>query len=335
MAENLVLLVFLLLPPALAGTLALGARRLRTTGRKSSAAEVAGTNLVAVLLIASLFLAAGEIYFRFVFDTTDSIDYTKVSRRWFSRYFSKNSMSFRDDVDYRPRIVPGKRRVSFVGDSFAAGHGVKDPADLFAYRLRGGHPEWEVHLLAILGFDTGGELDMLRQLRSRYEFDQVVLVYCLNDVSDMLPEWKDVQAGIKADAQNAGWLRRNSYFVDIVSHRIEAARNPYMSRYFFFVRDAYEGELWERQKERLAALWSEQEVPHLDLLSVYDGMPSKKLVVGKYDAHPNAYAHGLAAEKIEAFLRANMSFGRPAARRSGAGGAGTIPTEAAPADSGA
>ncbi|MGH7969582.1 MAG: hypothetical protein ACREIC_12730, partial [Limisphaerales bacterium] len=122
--------------------------------------------------------------------------------------------------------------------------------------------------------------------------------------------------------------------------RYRASRIPLLRNYFPYVREAYSGPLWERQKLRLKAfrdtvaahgghlavvtfpffdvlgphypfesvhqqlddLWRSLEVPHLDLLGVYRGYTPKQLTVNRYDAHPNELANRLAAEAVNAFL---------------------------------
>ena len=43
--------------------------------------------------------------------------------------------------------------------------------------------------MADLGLDTGGELKLLHSMfEANYECDEVVLVYCLNDIDDADPE---------------------------------------------------------------------------------------------------------------------------------------------------
>lgn len=53
---------------------------------------------------------------------------------------------------------------------------------------------------------------------------------------------------------------------------------------------------------KLVDFWRGLDVPTLDLLEVYSDYPSDKLVVNPYDAHPNVFAHQLAADAIGPFL---------------------------------
>ena len=151
--------------------------------------------------------------------------------------------------------APGKRRISFLGDSFTSGHGIKSVEDRFPNLIRAAHPEWEIHVLAKLGQDTGAELaEVQKYQRDGYQFDVVVLVYCLNDVADLFPEWIAAITRINEDVTHAGWLRRHSYFFDILYHRYQAAHNPYVKEYYSFVRQGYTGPTWELQKKRLRLL---------------------------------------------------------------------------------
>ena len=350
MDDKLTLILFLVAPP-IAGELLLLFLLFRFT--RSSATKLGWrgiifVNLFSIFLLAVLCFAGGELYYRFVYDTTDSVAYTKVSQQWGKRYIVVNSAGFRDNVQYALPIAPGKRRVSFLGDSFTAGHGVKSVEDRFPNLLRAKHPEWEVHVLARVGWDTGKELQELEAYqKSGYQFDTVVLVYCLNDVADMFPEWMRALQDLQADAQRGGWLRQHSFFLDILYHRRMAASNPYVKNYYDFVKQGYQGEKWEVQKQRLRALqqlvesnggkfavvmfpflqsvgkdngyepihkelnrfWNEINVPHCDLLPTFAGVPSEKLIVNAYDPHPNEFANSLAAKAIEAFLLEQMKTG--------------------------
>lgn len=342
MSEYLIFVFFLSIPLVNGVLLVLYFRS--CPNRASWRHLVAGNLLVFCFLLEILFVTA-EGYYRFFYDTTDSLNYTKVSQRWFKRHETSNAAGFRDNVEYALKIKAGKRRVTFVGDSFTVGQGVKNVDDRFANLIRSAHPEWEINLIAKSGFDTLEEIELLsRGLSAGYQLDQVVLVYCLNDVADILPDWDSAYRTIFADVKDAGWLRRNSYWVDIIYHHYRAAHNPYISNYFHFVKKGYSGSLWEKQKQRLTAMrdlvdahggqllvvtfpllhavgpnyefqsvhdelnrfWTQLKVPHLDLLPEYSGIAPGKITVNRHDAHPNEFAQAVAAKKIDAFLQATI-----------------------------
>ena len=342
MEDNLVLGLYVLLPLIGGGLLVRFARHLKTLSGPPGWPRLLLGNLLLLSTLLALLLLGGELYYRFIYDATDSLDYTKVSVRWFERHYHMNSWGCRDNVEYDKAIPPGKRRLTFVGDSFAAGHGVKDAAALFAFRLRQAHPEWDIHLLARPGFDTGNELQWLAAcLTNHYQVDQVVLVYCLNDIGDLLPEANAAIQRVYYEVDHSGWLRRHSYFVNTVYSRLSLSRNPDLKQYFQLLLAAYRSPVWPQQQQRLKEFrdlvqshggrlsvvtfpffqtlgpnyeyqfvhdeldqwWRELRVPHLDLLTVYRGLPPKKLVVNRFDAHPNEYAHALAADAIGRFLQ--------------------------------
>jgi hypothetical protein len=298
-------------------------------------------NFLVLLIPLTLTLAAGEIYFRFFYDTTDSIAYTKVAQRWIKRHYQHNKAKFRDNIEYSLTIAPGKRRVSFLGDSFTAGHGIKEVEDRFSNRIRRLHPDWEIHVLAGNGLDTGAELGFFDGYAARgYQVDQVVLVYCLNDINDLLTEWASTQASITNRVSGRLPFYDDSYFLDIAYHRLTIAQIPWVKNYFSFVCEAYRGGKWEEQKQRLHTLhevvarrggklsvvtfpflnalgpeyeyqfvhdqlntfWREENVPHLDLLPVFKNHRPAQLTVNPFDAHPNEFANALAAERINRLL---------------------------------
>jgi hypothetical protein len=118
-----------------------------------------------------------------------------------------------------------------------------------------------------------------------------------------------------------------------------------MQSYFNYIREGYRGRHWEQQQQRLKAFrnlveshggrlavvtfpffqalgpryefqfmhdelnqcWRDLNVPHLDLLPVYRNLPRGKLTVSWFDAHPNEYAHALAAGAIEKLLKDQMA----------------------------
>lgn len=251
--ENVVFGLFLILPFASGGLLHLFARFARRRKPVREWRRLVLGNLLVLVFMLSFLPIAGETYYRFIYDTTDALDFTKVSNRWFVRYWHLNPSGCRDNVDYFLKIKPGQRRITFVGDSFAAGHGIKEVEDRFANRLRRAHPDWEIHLLAQLGYDTGAEQEYLKEcLDQGYELDQVVLVYCLNDVSDLYPDWTRTLNDLTM-VNNAGWLPRNSCLVNTLYYRLMTALNPDLKNYFQFIRDGYSGPTWEQQKQRLEA----------------------------------------------------------------------------------
>lgn len=308
-------------------------------------------NVLVLSLLLSIALSCGEVWFRFVHDTTDSIGYTKVARRWLDRHYESNNYGFRDNIDYQPARNEKAHRLTFLGDSFTAGHGIADVDRRVANLLRQRHEDWDVHVLAKNGDDTASQTEVLTVIKGHsYQLDEVVLGYCLNDVMDLLPHWAEKFEKAHADAQDRLGVFDSSYLLDMVYYRLAIARLLGAGDYFSFVGEAYRGDVWEQQKQRLralrkavedgggrlsvitwpflnalgpdyphthiheslAAFWKEEGVAHLDLLEHLGGHAASELVVNSADAHPNERASELAAEVVGPWLEGVLQ--RPRSR---------------------
>lgn len=298
-------------------------------------------------VLSTAFCVAGvllglELHDRFVHDDTDAFAVMKTSQSWFARHYRLNSWHLRDDVDYALAKDRSRRRITFVGDSFTAGHGVADVDDRFANRIRAGESGWDVQVLAINGLDTGAELDYLRAAFARgYQTDDVVLVYCPNDIGDLLPRWRAIVDRLYADFEQAGFLVHHSYALNRLYFQLIASRAPELSGWYPDLVAGYAGTAWSAQARRLRALaqlvrangaqlwavtfpfpqtigpsdpfapayarldelWRMLDVPHLDLRAALAGVDPAELVVNRNDAHPNERAHALAAAAIGELLR--------------------------------
>jgi len=291
-------------------------------------------------MLLAVFMLSGELYYRFVYDTTESFGLSKTTQRWFTRHFRRNSLGFRDSIEYPNASEVNRPRVTFLGDSFTAGHGIANVEDRFVNIVRDQLPAYDVHSFSMCAWDTQQELSCLNMAgKSGYEFETVVLVYCLNDISDISPEWQRVLQRIMKFS-DPGFLVENSYLLNTIYYRWKAFNDPDIGDYYQFVRNLYDGETWNVQSDRLKQLrdmvterggrlvvvtfpflhalaadyryelihsqldsfWQQQEVPHLDLLSFYQSLAPKDVVVSQYDAHPNERAHGIAAKAILNFL---------------------------------
>jgi hypothetical protein len=157
-----------------------------------------------------------------------------------------------------------------------------------------------------------------------------------------MPGWVAGYKKMMADGFRKSWLCQHSYFVNLFYHRWQLRQNAYMQKYFDEVEAAYQGRLWEVEKigllafsnmtrirggrllvvtfpymdaalrfksahDRLGQYWKEKGVPHLDLLATFSNLPPARLVVNAHDSHPNEYAHALAAEAIDEFLKREIT----------------------------
>ena len=316
------------------------------------ARTLAANALVFALLLCTL-LAGVELWFRIGVDASDGLAMTRVGKHWFARHWHLNGVGVRDDVEYGERgglrLDPpnGVRRLTFVGDSVTAAQGVPDVGDRFANRIRTAlGPDVEVQVFAQGGLETGDHVALLRDLFQRqYRTDLVVLVYFPNDITDLVPAWQASLSEILADDS---WLHaalRGSYALDFAWWRIQLRTNPAVGGYHDAVRDAYQGETWAAQQQRLLAIrdsvhaagarfavvtlplfdaadqawqgamyaridrfWSDAGVPHLDLGPRFAGRDPATLVASRWDEHPNAATHAEIADAMLDFLREELRF---------------------------
>ncbi len=334
-SPDLILGEFILFAVVLALLLYLFFVQYKTWPRRSSVRLVLGNALI-FLFLCSVALLLGEVYYRFYYDTTQLTSITLASKRWFDRHWQNNSWGYRDTEDYASKRLPGKRRITFLGDSFTAGHGVL-VEERFATLYRNRRPEQEVHVLAQGGMDTGDQVNLLRHLaEEEYDFDQVVLCYYMNDLTDLYPRSRPI---FEEYWMESSLLVQNSYLINTLFWRLTLAHDPFTKDYYPTLIGHYQDETWEVQKRRLkylrrliasrgghlavvtfpflertwcdqagvvhdqiGAFWKELGVPHLDLRETLEPYSTRDLIVNPYDAHPSPRAHALAADAIIPFL---------------------------------
>lgn len=216
-------------------------------------------NALILLTLGSAVLLGFETYYRYGYDSTDSARHLKITQAWFDRHWRENASGFRDDIDYRNRPAEGRHRVTFVGDSFAAGHGIADVNARFANLLRAERDDLEVHVLADPGDHTLDSIEMLEALKtSGYEFQTVVLVYCFNDIQPFL---RGVERFYRAEKQRPSaivqWFTDHSFALNTLYYRIRRAlrtREPRGESYASRVQSGYAGDAWLEQAQALTRL---------------------------------------------------------------------------------
>jgi GDSL-like Lipase/Acylhydrolase family len=299
--------------------------------------RAAGPLLAIWTLVFCMVLA--ETVFVISYDSTDAFSLSKISQRWYDRHVRRNNFGFRDVKDFIP-TKQQKQRILLLGDSFAFGHGVANPADRFGdlleARLHDAAPNWEIYNVTVPGFGTTSELELLDKLKQNgFEYDTILLAYCLNDAEDLSDGTKKTVGTIILDYP-PNWLVRESYLLNFLYYRYKQFSRPEIRRYFHWIGYVYEGDMWLKQQSRLDRLhercrergvelmvvtfpflydlgpgyefsaahktldeyWKSRGVPHLDLLEILRQHKDDGLVVNRFDSHPNERAHALAADAI-------------------------------------
>ncbi|PCH98523.1 MAG: hypothetical protein COB85_01400 [Bacteroidetes bacterium] len=103
-----------------------------------------------------------------------------AARLWFSKYWEVNGLGYRD-AEVKPEQDKNKFNIMVIGDSFVAGHGIKDPTKRFSNLLQNKlSTSYKVHNLGLNGADTQAEYSKLVQFPIKPSL--IILVHHPNDI---------------------------------------------------------------------------------------------------------------------------------------------------------
>jgi len=313
----------------------------------SERVRIVSANMVLFLFITATAFIGGETYYRYVYDESDSMNITLTSLKWYKKHFRYNNFGFRDNVDYVLQAPVDRPRISFLGDSFTAGAGINDVEDRFVNIIRKEN-SWDVHSLATCGDDTLTELKIVEKLAaSDYQTDFYILVYNLNDATDMSSDGRSAMRRIIANYESSSILRNRSYFIDTMYYRYKRQHDQKVKDHFYLLPNDYQGESWghmtsallrlnklvrdrgakllvvifplvhaiDREKAypyqaihtQMNNLLEENSIPYTDLLDPLLQYRDRQLTANRYDGHPNDFAHRVAAEHIRNLIVQQLS----------------------------
>ncbi len=309
---------------------------------------------IAVLLqIAPLTVLGLELLFMMHPQST-GLALSLSQQRWQTLYWHPLNHSGYRDREHSEAELASHRLLVVVGDSFAAGYGIRDASDRFADRLATTLPsDWSLVNLALSGLDTRAEFGELRRFGHRPAI--VVLSYFVNDIEQAARD-----AGMRPRPSPplpplARWLQpfsSRSYLADYLFHtratagvrgRVEdffraAYRNP--DALAKHADDLLRMARWcERHDSRLVVLafphlvdldgsrdviaWLErtferQAVPVLDVSPLVASLRPRERIVSWVDPHPSVETHRRVALALEKWLtEIEPSLGEPKSTTAG------------------
>ena len=290
----------------------------------------AASSLFGILLLCIL----GEGIFLFVAESNEN-NSTLASKVWFARYWELNEWGYRD-ATMREKLEAPEKKILLLGDSFTAGHGIKNPEARFSDLLDEQLKNWRVINLGKNGSEPDDELERFKEWEGGG--DLLVFVWFVNDIHE---------------AAAAAWVSWES----CIPHLEMAKYTEWTFSYFFnYLVTIYPGNsnAGNHYREFLEAAYSRQEVldahheqlnsiiqlaksrgmptavvlfpfmndvdgsefairpvremlikdsiPVLDLRPILMEKGPKNGSVGALDAHPNEIVHAIVAREMATFL---------------------------------
>lgn len=281
----------------------------------------------------------GEIVFMFVPSSHVTIE-SLSSRIWMQRYWEVNSHGYRD-TEWETRK---DSRVLLIGDSFTAGHGVKDPEDRFGNILdREFGDRVDFLNLGTLGYGPELELENLEWYDG--EASGMVYIWYLNDIHDpakaRLPEFAQFLDEKPKRTRTLNPVKC-SYLINFiywsfphqsaefnyVEHLKTAYSDPEILREHFDAIDQLLESAEKREMKVAVVLFPnlmdvkgsnfaiepvlkhlrEKRISTLDLRALLTGYSPQELIVNKNDAHPNVRCNQLVADTLLPFLAEEWNF---------------------------
>ncbi|MCK5225069.1 hypothetical protein KAR04_09855 [Candidatus Calescamantes bacterium] len=282
---------------------------------------------VRLLSIITLIFSLLEISFNAFFINSDSFGFTLSSKIWLQRYWKPiNEQGYRDN---EISTDTAKAKIVVLGDSVAAGHGIKNIKNrMAAYLASEVGPDLTVNTIAKCGWDTPDQVAALKTRSDTPAF--VFLVHYINDV-DYLGRKYHVERAAYPDVPSIPFISLlvnntlifNSLFWNIykganselgeqyweylleiyrsdnmlIEHveNIESIRE-YLSQYstgfhVILVPDLAGLAASRSLMTRLAEFLDIAEIGYTDITDSISQIPEKKLVVSRMDAHPSILVH--------------------------------------------
>lgn len=272
-----------------------------------------------------------EIVFMFVLGT-HRFNGTLASRAWFYRNWSLNADGYRDaPLDPTEK---GKKHVLVLGDSFVAGHGVKNAQDRFSDRLGALLPtSYRVHNLGVGGSDVVDAYERLRTYPIKP--DLLVFSYYPNDIEEdgqrgglhlqHARSYEDVGFPFRYFIRRSyvlnnlywrfphpteltdykGYVRQcygyvrvmmlHKQHLDQIVDYADSLQIPMATVVFPFLEDAAHSAF---ATVPVLNHFADRDVPSLDVRRWLIGKDPRDYIVNSNDPHPNEFLHGMVADSL-------------------------------------
>jgi GDSL-like Lipase/Acylhydrolase family len=258
-----------------------------------------------------------------------------ASRVWFERYWQVNSMGFRDP-EWDFKNTQKKKSLLLIGDSFVAGHGIKDTQNRFGDLIQQhlGN-KWSVYNLGLNGADTQTEDSVLTLIPPASE-ELVLICWYVNDIEDRALT-SGIQANYLGKHVSPISLTQGSYLFNFITSLYPDPEEGIQGLHFLHqafatpeVRQLHLNDLSQlsqNAKNRGAKVavilfpmilnisgsefalnpiknhLASSGIQFLDLSEAFSKYEANALIVNSSDSHPNQLGNEIAADAILQFLK--------------------------------
>jgi len=290
-------------------------------------------NILTVFLSILLCFSISELYFRFFYIESDSLGFTLSHQKWVKKYWKPLNSNGLRDREWTQKDLTNKKVIAVIGDSFVAGHGIKNASDRFpdilATKLGN---KYAIVNLSFPGWGTKTELFVLKNYPLKP--DIVIWSYFPNDIKDAAKENKifppdevKIPGGITGKAISA------SYFLNFIYWNIFRITNL-NNDYFMWIQNQFnDSKVWNTHKreletvceltknkntklivvlfpfltkeansniitEKVENVFLLNNVPVLDASKLIPKLMESELTVSKIDAHPSIKLHKLVGDEL-------------------------------------
>lgn len=261
---------------------------------------------ITTILWLLIFLYIGEVYLS-TYPPSQGNGEAYVAKIWFKKYWKLNKFDFRDR-DFSFKDIQDKKIILYIGDSYVAGHGIKNPADrspdLLEKLLK------EEYFIINGGRSGAGTLTESNFIRSfPLQPSYVVLNHVPNDIEDRIPPDDNITSLYKKeDAPFAKFLfkhSRNSVFGDMVYYFVKGSSFAKLQKQYAKEHPTFKTNMYNwYQEDSIFA----QHLADLQETADYviDSMKTSLIFVTYPDSYDFDSSNIYINKKIEASLRPNQ-----------------------------
>jgi len=284
-----------------------------------------------------------EYVFSSVLISSDGLNFTLSSKRWFEKYWHPiNSRGYRD-YEHSSDAIKTKKVVLIVGDSFVTGHGIKNISDRYANIL--GNKlgrDWEIIVIAQNGWTTADEYKAMVNYPLKPK--KIILSYFINDIHSAAETNGFPPPGaVMWPKPYISFFIEKSYFLNYAYWKLYRLLRSKNTIYEDYLKRVYNNEIvWSAHKKELLniisfahqtgsdilfLLWpglrnvdktkyitdkmenflKENNVDFINLATYFQGRQGLDLVINATDAHPNTEVHLEVADLLYKKLASHSS----------------------------